>query len=82
MGHAFQQTLMDILIRFNRMEEHNTLWQTGTDHAGIATQMVVERKIAAEEGKLAMITGVKPSLIKFGIGKPIQVAQLANKCAV
>ncbi|AJE07224.2 valine--tRNA ligase [Mannheimia haemolytica] len=51
MGHAFQQTLMDTLIRFNRMEGNNTLWQTGTDHAGIATQMVVERKIAAEEGK-------------------------------
>ncbi len=42
---------MDTLIRFNRMEGNNTLWQTGTDHAGIATQMVVERKIAAEEGK-------------------------------
>ncbi|TYG35484.1 valine--tRNA ligase [Lonepinella koalarum] len=51
MGHAFQQTLMDTLIRFNRMEGNNTLWQTGTDHAGIAAQMVVERKIAAEEGK-------------------------------
>ncbi|OOF37918.1 valine--tRNA ligase [Rodentibacter mrazii] len=51
MGHAFQQTLMDTLIRFHRMEGHNTLWQAGTDHAGIATQMVVERKIAAEEGK-------------------------------
>ncbi|QLB21653.1 valine--tRNA ligase [Vespertiliibacter pulmonis] len=51
MGHAFQQTLMDTLIRFNRMEGNNTLWQSGTDHAGIATQMVVERKIAAEEGK-------------------------------
>ncbi|MCY6429832.1 valine--tRNA ligase [Actinobacillus pleuropneumoniae] len=51
MGHAFQQTLIDTLIRFNRMEGNNTLWQTGTDHAGIATQMVVERKIAAEEGK-------------------------------
>ncbi|MFC0309221.1 valine--tRNA ligase [Gallibacterium trehalosifermentans] len=51
MGHAFQQTLMDTLIRFHRMEGDNTLWQTGTDHAGIATQMVVERKIAAEEGK-------------------------------
>lgn len=48
MGHAFQQTLMDTLIRFNRMENSNTLWQAGTDHAGIATQMVVERKIAAE----------------------------------
>ena len=42
---------MDTLIRFHRMEGHNTLWQSGTDHAGIATQMVVERKIAAEEGK-------------------------------
>ncbi|EXI63247.1 valyl-tRNA synthase [Mannheimia granulomatis] len=51
MGHAFQQTLMDTLIRFNRMEGNNTLWQAGTDHAGIATQMVVERKIANEEGK-------------------------------
>ncbi|VEI74299.1 Valine--tRNA ligase [Mannheimia haemolytica] len=51
MGHAFQQTLMDTMIRFHRMEGHNTLWQSGTDHAGIATQMVVERKIAAEEGK-------------------------------
>lgn len=51
MGHAFQQTLMDTLIRYHRMQGDNTLWQTGTDHAGIATQMVVERKIAAEEGK-------------------------------
>ncbi len=51
MGHAFQQTLMDTLIRFHRMEGDNTLWQAGTDHAGIATQMVVERKIAAEENK-------------------------------
>lgn len=51
MGHAFQQTIMDILIRYHRMSGDNTLWQAGTDHAGIATQMVVERKIAAEEGK-------------------------------
>ncbi|MCR3755567.1 MAG: valine--tRNA ligase [Sodalis sp. Psp] len=51
MGHAFQQTIMDILIRYQRMQGKNTLWQAGTDHAGIATQMVVERKIAAEEGK-------------------------------
>lgn len=82
MGHAFQQTLMDTLIRFNRMEGHNTLWQAGTDHAGIATQMVVERKIAAEEGKPATIMAVKRSSTKFGIGKPIQVAQSANKCVV
>ncbi|MGL9769646.1 MAG: valine--tRNA ligase [Sodalis sp. (in: enterobacteria)] len=51
MGHAFQQTIMDTLIRYQRMQGKNTLWQAGTDHAGIATQMVVEQKIAAKEGK-------------------------------
>ena len=45
MGHAFQQTLMDILIRYQRMRGTDTLWQCGTDHAGIATQMVVERQL-------------------------------------
>ena len=45
MGHAFQHTLMDALIRFYRMRGDNTLWQPGTDHAGIATQMVVERQL-------------------------------------
>ncbi|MBT4838616.1 MAG: valine--tRNA ligase [Methylococcales bacterium] len=45
MGHAFQDTIMDALIRFNRMQGNNTLWQAGTDHAGIATQMVVERQL-------------------------------------
>jgi valyl-tRNA synthetase len=48
MGHAFQQTLMDILVRTHRMQQDNTLWQVGTDHAGIATQMVVERQLAAQ----------------------------------
>lgn len=47
MGHAFQQTLMDVLIRYHRMLGNNTLWQVGTDHAGIATQMVVERQLIA-----------------------------------
>ncbi|HSH41839.1 MAG TPA: class I tRNA ligase family protein, partial [Arenicellales bacterium] len=50
MGHAFQDTIMDILIRYHRMLGDRTLWQAGTDHAGIATQMVVERKLE-EEGK-------------------------------
>ena len=45
MGHAFQDTLMDALIRYHRMRGCNTLWQGGTDHAGIATQMVVERQL-------------------------------------
>jgi valyl-tRNA synthetase len=49
MGHAFQDTLMDALIRYHRMRGDNTLWQAGTDHAGIATQMVVERQLATEE---------------------------------
>ena len=48
MGHAFQHTLMDALIRYHRMRGFNTLWQPGTDHAGIATQIVVERQIEAE----------------------------------
>jgi valyl-tRNA synthetase len=45
MGHGFGTTLMDVLVRFHRMEGYNTLWQPGTDHAGIATQMVVERQL-------------------------------------
>jgi valyl-tRNA synthetase len=48
MGHAFQDTIMDALIRYQRMKGRNTLWQAGTDHAGIATQMVVERQLNAE----------------------------------
>jgi len=48
MGHAFQDTIMDGLIRYHRMNGENTLWQPGTDHAGIATQMVVERQLAAQ----------------------------------
>ncbi len=49
MGHAFQDTLMDALVRYHRMRGRNTLWQAGTDHAGIATQMVVERQLLAEK---------------------------------
>jgi valyl-tRNA synthetase len=48
MGHAFQHTLMDVLTRLHRMEGDRTLWQPGTDHAGIATQMVVERQLNGE----------------------------------
>jgi len=47
MGHAFQDTIMDALIRYRRMRGFDTLWQPGTDHAGIATQMVVERQLNA-----------------------------------
>ncbi len=48
MGHAFQQTLMDTLVRYHRMRGDNTNWVAGTDHAGIATQIVVERQLEAE----------------------------------
>ncbi|MEX2123205.1 MAG: valine--tRNA ligase [Woeseia sp.] len=48
MGHAFQDTIMDALTRYHRMLGHRSLWQTGMDHAGIATQMVVERQLNAE----------------------------------
>ena len=49
MGHALNNTLQDIIVRYNRMLGKDVLWQTGTDHAGIATQMVVERKLADEK---------------------------------
>jgi len=49
MGHAFQDTLMDALVRYHRMRGDNTLWQPGTDHAGIATQMVVERQLNKQD---------------------------------
>jgi len=49
MGHAFQHTLMDALTRYHRMAGDNTLWQPGTDHAGIATQIVVERQLDAQD---------------------------------
>ncbi len=48
MGHALNGTLQDMLIRLKRMQGYNVLWQPGTDHAGISTQMVVEKKMKAE----------------------------------
>ena len=56
MGHAFQHTLQDALIRYQRMGGAETLWQPGTDHAGIATQMVVERQLNAEGKKRSDFT--------------------------
>ena len=49
MGHAFQQTVMDMLVRYQRMRGMNTLWQVGTDHAGIATQKIVENQLATTD---------------------------------
>lgn len=55
MGHAFQHSLVDALIRYNRMKGNNTLWQMGMDHAGIATQMVVQEQLASEGTRAADI---------------------------
>ena len=64
MGHGFNNAVMDCMIRYNRMQGKNTLWQPGTDHAGIATQMVVERQLAAQRvvgrGDLASRTSHQP----------------------
>ena len=56
MGHALTFTVQDALIRFRRMQGRDALWQPGTDHAGIATQMVVERLLAADGGKMSRRT--------------------------
>ncbi|ABM38467.1 valyl-tRNA synthetase [Polaromonas naphthalenivorans CJ2] len=61
MGHAFNQTIMDSLTRYHRMKGDNTLWVPGTDHAGIATQIVVERKLQGEEGKTRHDMGATPA---------------------
>ena len=49
MGHALNNSIQDLLVRYHRMNNYETLWQPGTDHAGIATQALVERKLTAEK---------------------------------
>ncbi len=61
MGHALNNTLQDVLVRFERMRGRDVLWQPGTDHAGIATQMVVERKLAATSSRLGGTSAAKNS---------------------
>ena len=69
MGHALNHTLQDVLIRFERMRGKKVLWQPGTDHAGIATQMVVERKLGLRAIRIVAHSDVTPSLQKSGNGK-------------
>ena len=59
LGHALNNTLQDILVRWKRMQGYNALWMPGTDHAGIATQAVVERRLIEQEGKPATILVAK-----------------------
>ncbi len=60
-GHALVNTLQDIIVRWKRMSGFNTLWLPGTDHAGIATQMVVERELARRRGAAATTSGASSS---------------------
>ncbi|MBS0032724.1 valine--tRNA ligase [Candidatus Palibaumannia cicadellinicola] len=79
MGHAFQHTIMDILIRYHRMLGKNTLWQVGTDHAGIAAQMIVEHQIFAEEGKTRQDYGRKAFIEKIWQWKALSGNLISNQ---
>ena len=68
MGHALNNTLQDILVRFERMRGRDVLWQPGTDHAGIATQMVVERQLG-EKGIKRQDLGRELQLTEVDIGQ-------------
>ena len=80
MGHAFQHTLMDALTRLHRMDGDNTLWQPGTDHAGIATQMVVERQLAAEDRR-GTTSAARRSSRACGNGRRSPAAPSRGRCA-
>ncbi len=70
MGHALNNTLQDIMVRFERMRGKDVLWQPGMDHAGIATQMVVERKLMERPAAPSRRWAVKPSSTRSGNGRP------------
>ena len=74
MGHALTFTIQDILIRYHRMKGMEVLWQAGTDHAGIATQMVVERKLS-ESNLDRRSLGRESLLKKYGNGKKSRVVK-------
>ena len=87
MGHAFNNTLQDILIRWHRMRGFDTLWQPGTDHAGIATQMVVERELALtrqptrrEMGRAAFTAKVWDQKVKSEATILAQLKRLGASC--
>ena len=81
MGHGFNQTLMDMLTRYHRMKGENTLWQPGTDHAGIATQIVVERQLD-QKGMSRHELGREKFIEKVWDWKESQEERLRNKCAL
>ena len=74
MGHALNNTLQDVLVRFERMRGRNVLWQPGMDHAGIATQMVVERQLAGDARSTAATSAASSSSRRSGTGRPSPAA--------
>ena len=80
MGHAFKHTLMDALTRYHRMQGDNTLWQPGTDHAGIATQIVVERQLDAQ-GITRHDLGREKFLERSGSGRKNPAPPSPARCA-
>ncbi len=70
MGHALNNTLQDIMVRFERMRGKDVLWQPGMDHAGIATQMVVERRLAQDKTNMSRARwAARPSSRRSGNGR-------------
>ena len=74
MGHALNNTLQDILVRFERMRGKDVLWQPGMDHAGIATQMVVERQMMERQEPDRRTSAARPSSRRSGRGRPSPAA--------
>ena len=81
MGHAFNQTLMDALTRYHRMRGFNTLWLPGTDHAGIATQIVVERQLQETGLSAATTSGARTSSPRSGTGRRAPAPPSPTRCA-
>ena len=81
MGHAFQQTLMDVLIRWHRMRGYNTLWQLGTDHAGIATQIVVENQLQGRGNVAARPRPREIRRARLGSGRRSPARRSRTRCA-
>ena len=79
MGHALTFTLQDILIRFNKKLGRNVLWQPGIDHAGIATEMVVERKLILDEKKTKRDIGRNKFLEKIWRWKSLSGDKIVNQ---
>ena len=77
MGHAFDETLQDILIRTKRMQGYEALWMPGTDHAGIATQIKVEENLRKEEGLTVTTLAVRSSSSAYGRGRTSSAAALS-----